>query len=277
MKPEQLLEYYDHFADAPDAVPRLRQFILDLAVHGKLVKQDPSDEPASKLMARIKIQQNQLLEDGTIRNPKKLPIVDPKPFDLPQCWEWTRIREVTSDRGQKIPDKPFIYLDVTSIDKEAGLVSSPKELNPDESPSRARKIVACGDVIYSCVRPYLLNVAVIENDYDPEPIASTAFAVLNGYGLVVPRFIWIVLRSPFMVKQVKENQRGLSYPAINDKDFSLLPFPLPPLAEQHRIVAKVNELLALCDRLVSASNHRENIRQRLLMSSLFQAINQPSF
>jgi type I restriction enzyme, S subunit len=123
-------------------------------------------------------------------------------------------------------------------------------------------------VIYSCVRPYLLNVAVIETDFDPAPIASTAFAILNGHGLVLPRYLWIVLRSPFMVECVEENQRGQAYPAINDADFAVLSFPLPPLAEQHRIVAKVDELMALCDRLEAARAAREATRDRLTAASL---------
>lgn len=98
----------------------------------------------------------------------------------------------------------------------------------------------------------MLNVAVIETDFDPQPIASPAFAILNGHGLVKPRYIWIV-RIPFMMACVEENQRGQAYPAINDADFAVLPFPLPALAQQYRIVAKIDALMALCDRLERAS------------------------
>jgi type I restriction enzyme S subunit len=118
------------------------------------------------------------------------------------------------------------------------------------------------------VRPYLLNVAVVESEFDPAPIVSTAFAVLNGFGLVLPRYIWIVLRSPPLVAAVEEQMRGQAYPAINDTEFSLLPFPLPPQAEQHRIVAKVDELMALCDRLEAARAEREAARDRLTAASL---------
>ena len=189
------------------------------------------------------------------------------PFAVPKKWLWTRVREVTSDRGQKVPDTPFTYIDVTAIDKKNGLVVGPKVLGPGEAPSRARKVTRRGDVIYSCVRPYLSNVAIIEKDFDPAPIASTAFAILNGHDFVLPRYLWIVLRSPFMISCVEQNQRGQAYPAINDADFAILPFPLPPLAEQRRIVAKVDELMALLDRLEEARESRESTRDRLTKAS----------
>ena len=162
----------------------------------------------------------------------------------------------------------FTYIDVSAIDKVNGSIVDAKVLRPSEAPSRARKIVHRDDVIYSCVRPYLLNVAIIESDYDPKPIASTAFAILNGHGFVLPRYLWILLRSPFMVTRVEQSQRGQAYPAINDGDFVLLPCPLPPLAEQHRIVAKVDELMNLCDKLEKARTNREDARDRLTKASL---------
>lgn len=263
-----LLEHYARIADAPDAIARLRRFVLDLAVRGKLVEQDTSDEPASELLNRIAAERARLAKAGEIRKPKPLPAVDDPVFTLPGSWSWVVIREITSDRGQQVPTAPFTYIDVTAINKEAGFVAEPKVLSAAEAPSRARKITRKGDVIYSCVRPYLLNVAVIEQDFDPAPIASTAFAILNGYGLVLPRYIWIVLRTPFIIECVEETQRGQAYPAINDADFAVLPFPLPPLAEQHRIVAKVDELMALCDQLEAARESREAQRDKLTASSL---------
>ena len=250
-------------ADEPYAVSRLRQFILDLAVRGKLVEQDPIDEPVSELLKQIEVEKARLVTAGEIRKYKKMPPITDEPFHIPAKWLWVRVREVTSDRGQKVPDSDFTYLDVTAIDKEVGVVTEPKQLTKDEAPSRARKIVAKGDVIYSCVRPYLLNVAVLDQEFDPAPIVSTAFAVLNGHGFVIPWYIWVVLRSPFMIKCVVAAQRGQAYPAISEKDFAQLPFPLPPLTEQHRIVAKINELMALCDQLEDNQNRREVTRNRL--------------
>lgn len=268
MNAELLLEYYARIADAPDAIVRLRRFVLELAVRGKLVEQDAADEPAAELLKRIAAERSRLVKAAAIRKPKSLPAIDDPLFDLPFNWAWAPIREITSDRGQTTPGAPFTYIDVTAINKEAGVVAEPKVLLPTDAPSRARKITQKGDVIYSCVRPYLLNVAVIEQDFDPAPIASTAFAILNGYGFVLPRYIWIVLRTPFMIECVEATQRGQAYPAINDADFAVLPFPLPPLAEQHRIVAKVDELMALCDQLEAARAEREAARDTFTLSTL---------
>lgn len=265
-----LLKHFDRLAEAPDAVPRLRRFILDLAVRGKLVEQNPDHEPASELLKRIEAEKARLVKAGEIRKSKNSGAVglDEQPHRLPDNWCWTRIRHIAVPREQTVPEQAFSYIDVGSIDKERGRVSEAKILRPDEAPSRARKIVRTGDVIYSCVRPYLLNVAVIDEELDPLPIASTAFAVLNGLGFVLPRYQWIVLRSPYMVALVEGKMRGQAYPAINDTDFARLVFPLPPLAEQHRIVAKVDELMALCDRLEAAQAERETRRERLTAASL---------
>ena len=267
MNAEQLLAHFETVSEAPDAVARLRRLILDLAVSGKLVPQDKLDEPASDLLKRIRTERARLSSLGEIRKTKSLRIVSETPFDVPLDWSWVCIRDVTSDRGQEIPSGPFTYIDVSSVDNKRGVVSAPQVLSAADAPSRARKATRLNDVIYSCVRPYLLNVAIITDNFDPPAIASTAFAVLNGYGLVVPRYLWLVLRSPFMVGYVESAQRGQAYPAINDADFALLPFPLPPLSEQHRIVARVEELMALCDRLETQQKEREACRDRLTVAS----------
>ena len=97
-------------------------------MRGKLVEQNPADEPASELLKRIAVEKARLVKAGEIRGRKALPAVDEPPFDLPQNWCWTRTREVASDRGQEIPQATFTYIDVTAIDKESGIVANPKVL-----------------------------------------------------------------------------------------------------------------------------------------------------
>jgi type I restriction enzyme S subunit len=238
------------------------------------VEQNPEDEPAGELLKRIEKEKTRLVRTAQIRKENSQQPIDNETvlFGLPDSWAWTSIRQITTDRGQKVPDKKFSYIDVSSIDKEQGKIAEPQVLTPDTAPSRARKIVQKGDVIYSCVRPYLLNIAVVDIDFKPEPIVSTAFAVLNGLGLVLPRYLWIVLRSPYFVTCVEEKMRGQAYPAINDRDFAPLPFPLPPLAEQQRIVAKVDELMNLCDELEVRLSTTASIRRQLLEATIHEAI-----
>lgn len=96
MNAERLLALHDRVADAPDVVPRLRRFVLDLVVRGRLVKQDPADEPASKLLKRIEAEKSRLLKAGEIRGQKALPALKQTPFALPEQWYRVRIREITS-------------------------------------------------------------------------------------------------------------------------------------------------------------------------------------
>jgi type I restriction enzyme, S subunit len=272
MDAEQLLEHFDRVAEAPGSIAALRRFILDLAVRGKLVDQDPNDEPASELLKQIQLEKARLVKEGILKKGKQFLDVDKNEvnFDIPTNWKWVRIRQVTSDRGQTIPKSDFTYIDVTAINKELGYIADAKTLSASEAPSRARKLVQKNDVIYSCVRPYLLNIAIVDTEIIPPPIASTAFAILYGFDLVLPKYLWVILRSPFMIESVESKMRGQAYPAINDADFAILPMPLPPLAEQHRIVAKVDELMDLCDRLETTQKNRENLRDRLVAASLHQ-------
>ncbi|MEM9280255.1 MAG: restriction endonuclease subunit S [Verrucomicrobiota bacterium] len=230
---------------------RLRELILELAIRGLLTPQDPNDESAVKIREEIEVERARLVEDGTIKKKKALPPIsdEEKPFELPSSWEWLRLSEVGHDWGQKKPESDFTYIDVSSINKERGIVFDPKVLTEDEAPSRARKLVKEGTVIYSTVRPYLLNIAVVAKSFDPLPIASTAFAIVHPFQGILASYIYRYLRSPTFISYVGSCQTGIAYPAINDKQFFSGVLPVPPLAEQHRIVAKVDELMALCDQL----------------------------
>lgn len=232
-------------------IKKLRELILQLAVQGKLIPQDPTHEPASKLIDRISNERDHLIKKGKVRGVKKQKSISNKehPFEIPVSWEWARLKDISFDLGQKKPDEKFTYIDVGSIDQNRGLVSDSKILEPDEAPSRARKLVDKNTVIYSTVRPYLLNIAVIENDIKPTPIVSTAFAVLHPFLDMEPRYIYLYLRSKPFINYVESQMKGLAYPAVNDKNFFNGIIPVPPYEEQKRIVERVDELMAYCDEL----------------------------
>jgi type I restriction enzyme S subunit len=247
-------------------IKKLRELILELAVRGKLVPQDENDEPASELLKRIQEEKAKLIAEGKIKKYKPPAVIteDEIPFSLPNGWEWTRVAQVGHDWGQKTPDSDFTYIEVSAIDSQSGIVSSPELVKPENAPSRARKVVKEGTVIYSTIRPYLLNVAVIEEDFLPEPIASTAFAIVHPFCLMPARYFLCFFRSPVFVRYVESVQMGIAYPAINDGQFFNALIPLPPIEEQHRIVAKVDELMALCDQLETRHNNAAEAHEKLV-------------
>jgi type I restriction enzyme S subunit len=277
-----LTENLPLLAGAPNGVKKLRELILELAVRGKLVPQDQSDEPASALLKRIVEEKARLTVEGKIRKPKPLAEIaeEEKLFDIPASWEWVRVAAVGHDWGQKTPDQDFTYIDVGSIDNLAGVVRDPQVVAAAAASSRARKIVKPGTIIYSTIRPYLLNITVIDRPYQPEPIASTAFAIVHPVCGMSSRYFFWYFRSPLFVAYVESVQMGIAYPAINDGQFFNGIIPLPPLAEQHRIVAKVDELMALCDRLETQQADAQNAHVHLvraLLDSLIQANNATDF
>ncbi|MEI6078680.1 MAG: restriction endonuclease subunit S, partial [Verrucomicrobiota bacterium] len=218
---------------------KLRAFVLDLAVRGRLVPQSgkPDKDPAwQKFCVEL---------DERHHNSEPLAL-----FEIPEGWRWAVLDEIAEPCGQKKPDVRFTYVDVSAIDKERGVISADLQvLEADEAPSRARKLVRKNSVIYSTVRPNLRNIAVIEKDFDPPAIVSTAFAVMYPEPFISSRYLFLWLRSTPFQADVAAKMKGVAYPAISDSELWQCPIPIPPPEEQKRIVAKVEELLALCDEL----------------------------
>jgi type I restriction enzyme S subunit len=271
-------EKFDLFADAPNAVEQMRELVLQLAVTGKLDTQNERDEPASILLETTETERANLVAAKRIRSRPTAPIeLDEQPYELPSSWAWTRLSNVGYELGQKVPNKSFTYIDVGGIDADKGRISDRVEkLEPGNAPSRARKLVARGTVIYSTVRPYLLNIAIVDQDFDPEPIASTAFGILHPFSGINNRYLFYWLRSAPFTEYVQAGMKGMAYPAINDEKFYSGPIPLPPLAEQKRIVAKVDELMVLCDRLEAQQQERQTRHAALARASLARFADAPT-
>ncbi|WP_129596909.1 restriction endonuclease subunit S [Methanohalophilus profundi] len=262
MNSDLLSQNFATLIEAPGGINALRQMILQLAVRGKLVSQNPDDEPASVLLDRIAEEKKRLQKEGKLKRQKKLPPIDEDevPYEVPQGWEWKRLGSITHNLGQKKPDKRFIYIDVSSIDNKKGTIASTDNiLEPENAPSRARKLVSENTVIYSTVRPYLLNIAIIDKKTEPEMIVSTAFAILHPYSTIYNKYLYYYLKSLQFTKYVESQMIGMAYPAINDSKLLKGLVPLPPIAEQHRIVAKVDKLMNMCDELERKQQKRSEV------------------
>lgn len=226
----------------------LKKALLQAAIQGKLTEQLPEDGDARDLLKEIQREKARLVKEGKIKKEKPLPEIteDEIPFDIPENWVWVRLGDITFNRGQKKPSEKFTYVDISSINNSKNTLGDLSNiLSPKEAPSRARKIVQEGDVIYATVRPYLHNTCLIDRSINPEPIVSTGFAVVTSTNRVINKFLFTCFLSPMFDEYVNsnDNSKGVAYPAINDQKFTRALIPLPPLSEQIRIIKKIEELL----------------------------------
>ena len=275
MNADRLLGHYEQIADAPDAVQRLRRFILDLAVRGKLVEQNPADESASALLKRIAAEKARLVKAEKIRKPKALPemLDDELPFLLPPKWRWSQISEIgiINPRNNASEDLMASFVPMPMIAAEYGLENQ-YQPRPWAEIKKGYTHFAEGDVGLAKITPCFENGK------------STVFRELTG-GLgsgttelhivrplfVNPDYIIVFLKCPHFIETGIPRMTGTAgQKRVPIEYFANSPFPLPPLAEQHRIVAKVDELMALCDRLEAARTEREATRDRLAAASLIR-------
>ena len=278
MNADRLLAHYEKIAEAHDAIPRLRRFVLDLAVRGKLVEQDPNDEPAEELLKRIAAEKARLLKGGEIKKSKSKQVelveLDDTEFCIPSSWCWTRLEEVTSyiQRGK-----------------------SPKYASADGSPvvsqkcvqwhgldlDKARKITYQSLVTYEDIR-FLREGDLLWNSTGtgtigriirlidpPERLVCDSHVTVVRCLFVSSEYIRTWLRTGNVYGLIEERAAGSTNQVELTAQMALNQVvPVPPLAEQHRIVAKVDELMTLCDRLKEEREEREAIRDRFAAASL---------
>jgi type I restriction enzyme S subunit len=276
MNAERLLVHYDQIADAPDAIDRLRRFILDLAVRGKLVAQDPKDVPASELLKQIGQEKAQLLKARKIKSLAE-PICiedDEVPFRLPSGWLWTRLGNILTKLTDGTHHSPpndssgnFKYVTAKNIKDDGVLVDGITYVSRqvhDEIYSRCNP--KRGDILY--VKDGATTGVVTVNDLDEPFSLLSSVALLKLPTCLLNRLIVVFLRSPFFFDQMRGFMKGAAIPRVTLKRMAPALIPLPPLAEQRRIVAKVDELMTLCDRIESVRSNREAMRDRLSAACL---------
>ena len=272
---ERLLALYDRVADAPDAVPRLRRFVLDLAIRGKLVERDPADEPASKLLKRIAAEKARFVTTGTIkirRYPSNGDAIDP-PFTVPETWCWCRLDTVGCIVGGGTPSAadPTNFAEpgegtpwLTPADlggyKDRYIKRGARDLTNKGLQSSSATMMPAETVLFTSRAP-IGYVAIAAN-----PMATNqGFKSIVPYMVDCSNFIALVMRA--FAPGIDANASGTTFGEVSGKIMAGVYFPLPPLAEQRRIVAKTDELMALCDRLEAARTAREETRHRLTKAS----------
>ena len=264
--------------DTPETVQQLRQSILELAVQGKLVPQDPEDEPAEALLAVLHTRKHRLLESGIIRKEKAYPSIsdDEIPHSLPSTWVWVRVGELsaiveygTSEKSAAVgPGVPVLRMG--NIQNGAVLLDNVKYVSPDIA-DLPKLYLRDGDLLFNRTNSWELvgKTGVFRGPSEKFTFASYLIR-LRTFVEVDPDFVNFAMNAPYyrftQIEPTLTQQCGQAN--FNGTKMKNSLVPLPPLAEQKRIVAKVDELMALCDQLEQQVTHRQETTQRLLEATV---------
>ena len=243
---------------------QLRASILQYAMEGKLVKQDPSDEPASELIKKIENEKAELVKEGKIKKSKKLPAItdDEKPFDIPDSWEWVRLKQITtygnfnSIKGSSIPDNSWV-VDMKDVRKNGGGFSEIVRRKSTDIYKSNKYSFNKNAVLYGKLRPYLRKVEIAQTS----GFTTTEMLPINVVDLstLVPQYLRYAMLSPYFVNLVNDSMYGMKMPRVGTTFLAKMVVPLPPLEEQRRIVAKIEKLMPLVDEYAESYNRLQKI------------------
>ncbi len=275
MNAAALLAHYERIADAPDSVGRLRRFVLDLAVRGKLVPRCPSDGFATDLLGQIDAKKSLLIKAGEIKKERDLSNVDEAtPFTLPYQWAWTRLGVITSyiqrgkspkysaSDGSRVVSQKCVQW--SGLDLSACRLITFESLDEYEP----HRFLRDGDLLWNSTGTGTIG-RVARVTAPPAKLVCDSHVTVVRCLLAVPEYVRIWLRTDDVYGTIEGRAAGSTNQVELTSQMAISQLvPLPPLAEQHRIVAKVDELMALCDRLEAARAEREVTRDRLAAASL---------
>ncbi len=284
-------EKFELLTDAPNGSQKLRELILQLAVMGKLVEQNPNDEPAYVLLEKIRAEKRKLSKEGKIKESKQLPEIsdDEILYELPKSWKWVRFDNICSyiQRGKSpkyVEESDFPVISQKCIQWDGFKIDRAKfidHLTVDKY--EKERFLRTGDLLWNSTGTGTLgrvNVYVHEeNDYD-EVVVDTHVTVVRPL-MVDSYYLYCWIAAPIVQKNIENiasgstNQIELATSTVKNHVV-----PLPPLAEQKRIVAKINELMALCDKLEGRRQKKQELQSKLNSSALdrmFSAENQKEF
>ena len=272
-----LLSNLNLLATATGGVARLRELILTLAVQGKLVPQDPADEPASRLLQKIRAEKDRLIAEGKIKKDKPLAAItdEEKPFGLPQGWEWVRLsallqkigagstplggREVYVSSGVKFLRSQNVWDEGLRLDGVAFI-------KPETHSRMAGTVVVANDLLFNITGASIGRCAVVPSNFD-EANVSQHVTIIRAVLPEINAYLHKVLVSRHVQQTVMDVQVGVSREGLSIAKLGQFLIPLPPLAEQSRIVARVEELMRLCDAL-EAKGQLEATQHAQLLSTL---------
>ncbi len=267
MTPRDFIAHFDTIAEAPNGIARLREFVLRLAVRGRLVPQIPEVEPVEHLLRQLKTGKKRLLEEGAIAKPRYpcgVRVVQ-DPFEIPATWTWLRLGDVGAIVGGGTPKSgersfwadgdgvPWLTpADMRSQDSRY-LSRGNRDITSEGLERSSAQLLPARSVLFSSRAP-IGHVGIAAN-----PLSTNqGFKSCVPYIADMSEYLYLFLKQAG--PGINEQATGTTFKEVSGKEVALIPIPIPPLAEQHRIVAKADELMDLLDRLEETRRCRETMR-----------------
>lgn len=277
---ELLEKHFDTAFASPDGIKKLRELILTLAMQGRLVPQDSNDQLASELLQEIEAEKQRLVKEGKIKKPKPLPSVteEEKPYALPQGWVWVRLGNIglINPRNNADDDMPAGFVPMPFIQEGYSEFHSFEE-RPWNEIKKGYTHFADGDVGMAKITPCFENAksCVFSNLPSGIGAGTTELHIFrNAFRAVDPRYLLFFLKNPKFISETAEKMTGSAgQKRVPTPLFAELKLPLPPISEQHRIVAKIDELMARCDELEKLRTAQQGARLTVHTAAIKQLLN----
>jgi type I restriction enzyme, S subunit len=278
-----MLEQFKTIFDRPEKVKKLRETILDLAVRGKLVEQDPNDEPASVLLERIREEKERLIREKKIKQEKTLELTNEKeePFRLPDGWMWTRfancvrnIKGVTYKKNVAISeyiDGYELILRGGNIDSKTGLLNFSDNIYIPKGIVKEEQYILNGDTLMvasSGTKSSIAKSTFIKNKIEDTSVGAFLY-IVRPFESINSRYINIIVQK--FRQDIIDTTAGTNISNVNKGVLDEFLTPVPPLEEQKRIVEKVDSLMAFCDKLEKALEKKVHYGE-LAAKSVFNAV-----
>ena len=276
----RLAEHFDTLFTSEASIDKLKQTILQLAVMGRLVEQDPNDEPASVLLEKIAGEKAQLVKEGKSKKTNKLPEIteEEKPFYLPDRWTWTRLGNITAKIGSGATPRggknaytdtgiPFlrsqnVWNDGLALEEVAHIPLATHE-------RMANTHVSPNDILLNITGASLGRCTIVPESL-PEANVSQHVTIIRTTTSANRAYLHMLILSPYVQGLIWGRQVGMAREGLSKKVLELFEIPIPPEKEQHRIVSKADELMALCNQLKARLSEANITRSQLAISIIEQ-------
>ena len=278
---QRIYAHFDVLFNTDASIDALKQTLLQLAVMGKLVPQDPNDEPARELVKRIQAEKAKLIAEGKLKKEKQLALIseDEKPYETPTGWTWVRLNELLTKIGagstplggkQVYVQEGVPFLRSQNVWDDGLRLDDVAFITPDTHKKMSGTHVYSGDLLFNITGASIGRCAIVPDDFLTGNV-SQHVTIIRLVSTQLLRFMHLVLISQHVQQTVMDVQVGVSREGLSIGKLGQFVIPIPPLSEQYRIVAKVNVLMALCDQLKTRIQ-QANQQQQAIANALVEQV-----